>query len=324
MISPSASRASLAESGFECPEWNALVEGLRPNQPVRAEVDPADHTHGWQFFAVQRVEHHFRAETAQSGPMSGVAFSAVPSSPPTRLAPQLFRVLLLRRLWLPLPLTSRTCRCGRFLVATNVQRVREPGCWAVGDFSVESAAARVCLEAGARVSTNLFVRDLDLPVAPHDARRLEVVADGQPLFGEAQFIDTTLVSPVRADGEPRGQCARQDGAALAEAHRLKDRTYPELSGSQGRARLVVLAAEVGGRWSEDARSFVSQLARAKVRSFPRVLRGRARQAWQYRWSDILSCATARAFALSLLDRRAALGSTVSDAVAACRHLPDLS
>ena len=58
-----------------------------------------------------------------------------------------------------------------------------------------------------------------------------------------------------------------------EARRLEHRTYPELSGSQGRARVVVLAAEVGGRWSEEARSFVSQLARAKVRSLPRVLRG---------------------------------------------------
>ena len=34
--------------------------------------------------------------------------------------------------------------------------------------------------AAAQVSTNLFVRDLDLLVAPHDARRLEVVADGLP------------------------------------------------------------------------------------------------------------------------------------------------
>ena len=34
-------------------------------------------------------------------------------------------------------------------------------------------------------------------------------------------------------------------------------------GGQGRARLVVLAAEVGGRWSEEARAFVSQLAKAK-------------------------------------------------------------
>ena len=48
------SRASLADSGFVCPEWTALVEALRPNQPGRDEVDPADHTHGWQFFAAQR------------------------------------------------------------------------------------------------------------------------------------------------------------------------------------------------------------------------------------------------------------------------------
>ena len=132
-----------------------------------------------------------------------------------------------------------------------------------------------------------------------------MVADGLPLFGGAQLaIDTTFVSPVRADGEPRGQCARQDGAALAEAHRLKHRTHPEFSGSQGRARLVVLAAEVGGRWSGEARSFVRLLARAKARCLHRVLRGRARQVWRYRWSALLSCATA---ALSLLGRRAVLG-----------------
>ena len=142
------SRASLAESGFVCPEWTALVEGFRPNQPGRDEVDPADHTHGWQFFAAQRVEHHFRATTvwprmapteqallrSQSGPMSGVAFSAVPSSPPTRLAPQLFRVLLLRS---GSPSLSLLAPAGvadhSILVATTVQRVREPECWAVVD-----------------------------------------------------------------------------------------------------------------------------------------------------------------------------------------------
>ena len=70
---------------------------------------------------------------------------------------------------------------------------------------------------------------------------------------------------MQADGRPRPQCARVDGAALSEAHRRKQRTYPEVSGTQGRARLVVLAAEVGGRWSDEARAFVSQLAKAKAR-----------------------------------------------------------
>ena len=41
--------------------------------------------------------------------------------------------------------------------------------------------------AAARDSTNVFVRDLDLPVVRHDARRMEVVADGLPLFGGAQL-----------------------------------------------------------------------------------------------------------------------------------------
>ena len=109
------------------------------------------------------------------------------------------------------------------------------------------AAARVCREAGARVSTNVLVRDLDLlPLQHADARRLEVVADGLPLYHGAQIaVDTTLVSPLRRSGTPHSRCAWEDGAALRQARRRKERVYPELSGAHGRARLVVLANEVG-------------------------------------------------------------------------------
>ena len=41
------------------------------------------------------------------GPAAGMSLSAVFSSPQTRMESQLFRVLLLRRLRLPLPLASR-------------------------------------------------------------------------------------------------------------------------------------------------------------------------------------------------------------------------
>ena len=128
-------------------------------------------------------------------------------------------------------------------------------------------------------------------------------------------IDSTLVSPIRGDGEPRHLCVDHDGAALAQARRRKQRTCPELGG-QGRARLAVLAAEVGGRWSEEARAFVSQLDKAKAMSVPRDLAGRARQAWQHR------CA----FVLSLLDRRLFVASDgvvpcTSAVITACRHLP---
>ena len=95
--------------------------------------------------------------------------------------------------------------------------------------------------------SNVFVRDLDL--LQHnvvDSRRLEVVADGLPLHGGAQLaIDTTLVSPLHRDGRAIRGAAEKNGKALENARRRKERTYPELAGEGGRARLVVLGAEVG-------------------------------------------------------------------------------
>ena len=166
-------------------------------------------------------------------------------------------------------------------------------------FPLESCAARICREAGARVSTNIRVQDLDLlPGGQLDDRRLEVVADGLPLFHGAQLaIDTTLVSPVRADGAPRRQCATRDGAALDQARRTKERRYPELTGEYGRARLVVLACETGGRWSEEAHDFLRHLARARARSEPPEIRAVARRSWFRRWCTALSCCAAQAFAL---------------------------
>ena len=42
-----------------------------------------------------------------------------------------------------------------------------------------------------------------------------------------------------------------------------ERRYPELVGPRSRARLVVLAGEVAGRWSEETKSFIRHLAKAK-------------------------------------------------------------
>ena len=165
------------------------------------------------------------------------------------------------------------------------------------------------------------------PLGGVDGRRLEVVAEGLPVFHGAQVaIDTTLVSPLRADGVPHRQCATSDGAPLQAARRRKERTYPELSGTQGRARLVVLAAEVGGRWSEETRCFISLLARAKVRSLPKIIRARAQQSWHFRWGSILSCAAARALASSLLESRGSPGTdgptpSTSDVMCDWRHMP---
>ena len=84
-----------------------------------------------------------------------------------------------------------------------------------------------------------MVRDLDLAA-------LEVVVDGLPLFGGGSTgcghhagvrSPCERVSPKRA--------AHTDGVALTAARRRKEATYPELWGVRGRARLVVLAVEVG-------------------------------------------------------------------------------
>ena len=83
---------------------------------------------------------------------------------------------------------------------------------------------------------------------------------------------------------------------------------PELTGDQGRARLVVLACETGGRWSEEAHDFLRHLARARARSEPREIRAVARRAWFRRWCTALSCCAAQAFAMSLLERRGGLGA----------------
>ena len=95
--------------GFHPPSWTALAFGARPPPPEQEfEMDAL--LGGW-------VERQFRERIvllvltdgerallrSQSGVGAGVALSSVPCNPLVRIEPQLFRVLLLRRLRLPLP-----------------------------------------------------------------------------------------------------------------------------------------------------------------------------------------------------------------------------
>ena len=116
--------------------------------------------------------------------------------------------------------------------------------------------------------TNLAVRDMDLGAFNQlDGRRLEIVVDGLPLWGGSQLaVDTTMVSPLSRDGVALRGSANTNGKALSQARRRKERTYPELTGERGRARLVVLGVEVGGRWSAKASVFLRNLAAAKARA----------------------------------------------------------
>ena len=168
----------------------------------------------------------------------------------------------------------------------------------------ERAAARICREAGATVSTNVLVRDLNTHTTQHDDRRIEVIANGLPLWNGCQIaVDTTLVSPSTAAGQPRRHQGSTAAAPLRIARRAKTRTYPELTGA-GRARLVVLGIETGGtleRRSSDLHPASGKMANHKASSStPPSLRRSAALAWTSRWTALLATAAIRSFACSLL------------------------
>ena len=327
-----AAREVLVQEGFRAPTWEEAAAGIRAPAPTGSDAEashagqfePGEWQHGWQYRAATSREHHYRDASlmprmsragrallrSQSGPAAGTAFMAIPTSSLSSFTPQCFRVLLLRRLRLPLPADGHTCRCGRNLDTLGDHRAACPraGILAGRGYALEAAAARICREAGARVVTNCFVRDLNLTAPPDDGRRLEVVANNLPLWNGAQLaIDTTLVSALRANGESIPNAHAFNGRALRNARRRKERTYPELAQYNGRVRLVVLALETGGRWSNEAIDFIKQLARAKARATPAALRAGTELAWYRRWINMLGCAAQRAFALSLLSLPAGQG-----------------
>ena len=182
----------------------------------------------------------------------------------------------------PQSLTLAGVAVSSTLLATTKQRAVELECWEGGGFALESVGAQICREAGARVSTNVFVRDLEPNV--QDTRKLEIVAKGLLLYGGAQLaVDTTLVSAHQCDGTAKPGPAHIDGAALVVDRRRKEKACPKLVGPQSRAKLVVLAGEVGGRWSEEMVTFLRLLAAARARSESALLRRNAEQACRMWW-----------------------------------------
>ena len=167
---------------------------------------------------------------------------------------------------------------------------------------LERAIARVCQEAGARVGRNVALAAMNIDVPVHDARRIEVVCNGLPLWHGAQLaVDATLVSPVTRDGRPHDGAEHRPGWAVRNAARRKRRqTYPEIDRSR-RCRLVVFGLEVGGRWAEEAATFVRLLARARAAGAPAAVRNAAQAAWVLRWSGLISVAAQRALAATFLE-----------------------
>ena len=130
-------REVVEEASLVLPSWTELSHSL-----PEAEPEPNQPQHSWQQKATRQLETRFvtwcglvcRTRRAllrsQHGPLASAALTALPSRA-TCIDCQPFRVLLCRRLHLPLPLSHRTCRCGRQLacLAIIAQRARRQGCW---------------------------------------------------------------------------------------------------------------------------------------------------------------------------------------------------
>ena len=145
--------------------WEDLAAGLRPDLPPMEDGDIYQPKHGWQHLASSCTDTSFvftRMVPSLSEAESDVAFTGKPTGclsihvrayVESRFDPQPFRILMLRRLRLPIPLAAKACRCGRL---HDVFGHHRSACAVLGVLG-----ARVCREAGARVSTNVFMRDLD-------------------------------------------------------------------------------------------------------------------------------------------------------------------
>ena len=91
-----------------------------------------------------------------------------------------------------------------------------------------------------------------------DGRRLEVVADGLPLFGGVQqAVDTTLICALRSDGQPTTRATVEDGAEVTRVRRPHTQSWLADTGTFGGAGC--------GRFSTETQFFLSKSARAKAR-----------------------------------------------------------
>ena len=106
-----------------------------PGDGWQQAATDAVHTHLVETSVRPRLSATEQAMLRSEGPLSGVPFSCFPTSALSGFDASQFRVLMLRRLWLPLPPSSRNCRCGRFLDVLGhhtEQLALRQGCWVAG------------------------------------------------------------------------------------------------------------------------------------------------------------------------------------------------
>ena len=202
-----------------------------------------------------------------------------------RMDPEPFRVLLLKRLRKPFPLNVPACRCGHLL---DVIGHHHAACSRVGElgkrvFATESIVAQICREGGARLSTNVMLRDLDIsPPHSSDGRRLKWWQKG------------CVCSAVPAgDGTHRRKADVEDGVSLKEQEEAKRPHTRSCVGVMVEHDLWSLQERLeAGGLKKQRTSWC--LACEKSKSSPRLLQGSVRVGWYRRWCCVSACSTAKA------------------------------
>ena len=190
--------------------------------PQEAEVDgESQPKRGWQQTATRPVDEGFVSQftaelgevdqalmRSQHGPLASAPHAALPTS---RQCEDRFAIFPLSALQAPSPphslvLTDNVAAHLTFL-DTIEQHAQRQEFWGEGGSCWSVQQPRSVVRQG-RVSTNVFVRDLDLAQRNRfDGRRLEVVADGLTLWQGAQLaIDTTMVAPRWHSGTQSSDC----------------------------------------------------------------------------------------------------------------------
>ena len=237
-----ARRELTGVAGFEPPTWREMAAGTRAPEREPEDFEPG-WVRGWQHEASYRVHRSFREMDlcprmnespralvrSQAGPGGGVALSTCPTCRFTLLEPQVFRVLLLRRLQLPLPLTVRNCRCGHFLDVVGHHRAAcaRAGVLSKRGFALESVTARVCREAETRHHAGQRSGFGSQIGRMHDDSKWLLMACHCTAEHSWQWMQPSLALSTGA--------AEVDGVALTAARRRKERRYPELVGPRARA-----------------------------------------------------------------------------------------
>ena len=211
--------------------------------------------------------------------MASVPCTCCPVARHTTFDPQVFlRLLLLRRLWIPLPSSSRVCLCGRPLDSSG-HHPRQHVLWRGFSGVVGLQLSRQRLECAEK-------REGGCP--PTSASRTWT-SWPQTFSTNAEWrswLTGCLCSTGSSWRSTQHWCLRwsaMDFHALV-AHTSTVRSSKPLAGGRNAITLsslanevarasFVLAAEVGGRWSQELVRFLVQLAKAKVRHEPKVMRG---------------------------------------------------